>query len=710
MRESEIQEFTGDTIQPFSLTIETGTPESTGFTVHGAGLPAGGLPLAVEVSQGKRTFKESRGFCTWSPKNRTDWTSVRWTEHNAEGERITLTGHVAGADRAQPIEVVLESREGGPIAVAVRAPDSDGITLTIAPRKKLACYGAGAQFTHVNLVGHRFPIIAQEPGIGRGIQPLTWFMNRVAGAGGSDVQSSCPSNQFTTSGGWAWVGHNLEPAFLDFSGEGTIRIEVEASALSGALVVGETPKAITERVTALVGRMPPLPSWTQQGAIIGLQGGSAVAEKRVAQLERAGVPVAALWLQDWIGQRKTSVGKQLWWNWERDQEHYPRWDQFKEKGLRTLSYFNPFLIDPTEKGNFRRNLLEEARERGFLVRKPDGSPYPVQNTSFFAELLDLSNPAAVEWYESLIAEHLNKDSVSGWMADFAEALPFDAKLEGSDNPVAYHNAYPVEWARANRSAISKAGAEDEAFFFSRSGHTLSPGAGRCFWLGDQLTSWHKQDGIHSALSGLLSSGFSGFSINHSDVGGYTTTAVPGMPPILPGLVYRRSAELLMRWTELNAFTCLFRTHEGNQPTRNVQIWDSEELLRHFAFFARVFAALAPYREPLFEEAATIGYPLVRHSYLVHPEDEALKQEDLQFFLGDDLLIAPVLEKSSTQKRVRFPAGSWTSLWDPDGVFHNADGVTRICNAPIGTPCVWYRSDSPYAAVFQGVSRLEGRPV
>ena len=34
------------------------------------------------------------------------------------------------------------------------------------------------------------------------------------------------------------------------------------------------------------------------------------------------------------------------------------------------------------------------------------------------------------------------DKVSGWMADFAEALPFDAALDSADDAVAYHNAYP----------------------------------------------------------------------------------------------------------------------------------------------------------------------------------------------------------------------------------------------------------------------------
>ena len=103
-------------------------------------------------------------------------------------------------------------------------------------------------------------------------------------------------------------------------------------------------------------------------------------------------------------------------------------------------------------------------------------------------------------------------------------------------------------------------------FFNRAGFTRSPGHNTLFWLGDQL-DWRAEDGIRSGVAGLLSSGFSGISQNHSDIGGYTTTAVPGLPFKIPLLDHRRSPKLLRRWIELNAFTAVFRT-QGNQPARN----------------------------------------------------------------------------------------------------------------------------------------------
>jgi len=74
-------------------------------------------------------------------------------------------------------------------------------------------------------------------------------------------------------------------------------------------------------------------------------------------------------------------------------------------------------------------------------------------------------------------------------------------------------------------------------------------------------SWDAHDGIKSALLGMLQAGVSGFSLSHSDVGGYT--AIPTL---------ERSKQLLLRWMELSALAdAVFRTHQGNKPFSNAQV-------------------------------------------------------------------------------------------------------------------------------------------
>lgn len=52
--------------------------------------------------------------------------------------------------------------------------------------------------------------------------------------------------------------------------------------------------------------------------------------------------------QDWVGQRKTIIGSQLWWNWELDHMHYHGWrelvDDFTNHNIRVMAYCNPCLV------------------------------------------------------------------------------------------------------------------------------------------------------------------------------------------------------------------------------------------------------------------------------------------------------------------------------------------------------------------------------
>lgn len=90
------------------------------------------------------------------------------------------------------------------------------------------------------------------------------------------------------------------------------------------MLTGKSILDLITSYTALVGRTKPLPPWIGQGAVLGLQGGTEAVQSTIKQVsEQWGnlSDVAAVWLQDWTGQRVFSgpndlprVG--LWWNWE----------------------------------------------------------------------------------------------------------------------------------------------------------------------------------------------------------------------------------------------------------------------------------------------------------------------------------------------------------------------------------------------------------
>jgi alpha-glucosidase len=574
----------------------------------------------------------------------------------------------------------------------------DRLYLTYASEPEERFFGFGVQYTHFDLKGRRVPIFIQEQGIGRGEQPITWAADWQADAGGSPFTSGASVPHYVTSEMRSLFLENYEYSSFDLTEKDRVQVEVFSSRMRGQILSGDNPAELIEQYTEYSGRMRPLPEWILGGAVVGLQGGTQEVADISERLAALDTPVAAFWLQDWVGQRETSFGTQLWWNWELDRGHYPDWNSLRERlaegDVRLMTYVGPWVAtDIAKKKSYRRNLFKEAANKDYLIRNEEGKPYSVRTTDFSAAFVDLTNPQARTWIKEVIKEELIGTGASGWMADFGEGLPYDAVLYSGADPKSYHNRYAEEWAEVNREAIREAGLEDDAVFFSRSGYTKSPGESTLFWLGDQIVSWDEHDGIKSAVTGLLSSGLSGYSLQHSDVGGYT--AIDG-----PLLTYHRSKELLMRWTELAAFTVVFRTHEGNRPEVNHQIYSDAETLRHFARLAEVYAAWKPYRLELVREAAGTGLPVVRHPFIHYPDDPEVYGLEYQFMVGPELLVAPVLDPGERAVNVYLPAGRWVHLWSGDEYGSAEEGVYETVSVPIGEPAVFYKEGSDAGRRFR----------
>jgi alpha-glucosidase (family GH31 glycosyl hydrolase) len=582
------------------------------------------------------------------------------------------------------------------------------IYLTCASSPEERFFGFGVQYTYFDLKGRKVPIFIQEQGIGRGEQPITWAADWQADAGGDPYTSYASVPHYVTSEMRSLFLENDEYSSFDLREEDRGQVEIFSSRMSGQILSGETPAELIEQYTEYSGRMRPLPDWILGGAVVGVQGGTDKVLEISDQLEALDAPVAAFWLQDWVGQRETGFGTQLWWNWELDEDHYPEWNLLREsleqKDIRLMTYVSPFLADDvaSNKKNHRRDLFAEAERNGYLVQNQSGGPYRIKITDFSAGLVDLTDPGARAWMKDVIKDELLGNGASGWMADFAEGLPYDAVLSSGADPKSYHNRYAEEWAELNREAIREAGRGDDVVFFNRSGYLRSPEYSTLFWLGDQLVSWDEHDGIKSAVTGLISSGLSGYALEHTDIGGYT--AIDN-----PFLKYHRSRELLMRWTELGAFTVVFRTHEGNRPGVNHQIYSDAETLRHFARLAEVYAAWKPYRMKLVEEAAETGLPVVRHPFVHYPDDPEVYGLDYQFMVGSEFMVAPVLDPGEDTVEVYLPAGRWVHLWSgKEYGSEEVEGVYQAVPAPIGEPAVFYKEGSDAGRRFR--EELERRGV
>jgi sulfoquinovosidase len=602
-------------------------------------------------------------------------------------------------------------------------------------------FGFGEQFTHFNMKGKEPFLFTEEQGIGRGDMPITFGANLTEGAGGNEYTSYAPIPHYITTKNKSVFFENTTYSKFDLKDPNEVSVLFWENSLKGTIWQAASPLELIELYTAKTGRNPELPDWAY-GSWMGVQAGEISVPafenkelKKYAKLNKilddaknAGNPISALWIQDWCGRRITGFGDQLKWRWYADDDMYPNLKEFiaeqNKKNVKVLGYINSFLadVDPrvdfpeeklfsdikkdklkfyddlkdgqdpnttmVKKKIFSNPMLEEAKKLGFLVKNNSGEDYKIRTVGFPAYLIDLSNPAAVKWTKDIIKKNMIDIGLSGWMADFGEWLPFDAKMFNGESGESYHNKYPVEWARVNREAIVEAKKEGQIVFFTRAGYSYSNKYSTAFWAGDQLVNFGEHDGLPSTVVGLTTSGISGLAINHSDIGGYTTIT----NPLMLGK-YKRTKETFLRWTEMNAFTPVYRTHEGNKPKPNHQPYTDKDTIEFFARFGKIHFALKDYLKELGKEAKTKGYPIVRATYLHYPEDPNTFNLRHQFMLGADLLMLPVVKEGDSSVEGYLPAGEWEHLFT--GKVY-AGGKTIELEAPIGTPAVFLKKGSNWS--------------
>lgn len=450
--------------------------------------------------------------------------------------------------------------------------------------------------------------------------------------------------------------------------------------------IAQSFEELSEKLSSLLGRQPELPDWAYDGAILGIQGGTQTVYDKLEKAADHDTAVAGVWCQDWEGRRVTAFGKQLQWNWEWDSERYPELDkkiwELKERGVRFLGYINPFLA-------IEKPLYAYAAKMGYCVKDSEGNDYLVKITTFPAAMVDLTNPEAYEWIKSVIKKNMIDFGLDGWMADFGEYLPADAVCADGESGLTAHNRWPELWARCNREAVEEAGLLGECVFFMRAGAAGSQKYATLVWAGDQCVDWSEDDGLPSVITAALSLGMSGYGLHTCDAGGYTTL-----------FHLKRDRELMLRWLEFACFTPVMRTHEGNRPDSNIQIYSDDEMIRDAARLTRMHTALLPYLRECVRENAEDGMPVMRPLFMAEPEcAEAYKRELYSYMLGGDMVVCPVVEQGAFTRSVWLPAGEWVHLWSGETFARGSHTV----GAPMGEPPVFYRAESKYAELFREIS-------
>ena len=340
-------------------------------------------------------------------------------------------------------------------------------------------------------------------------------------------------------------------------------------------------------------------------------------------------------------------------------------DKLHAMGYKVLLWMCPFVS--MDSPAFRRiafgsnpnDVKGYPVKGGFLLsskaigihRVPPAAAVPWWNG--YSALLDFTHPNAVAWFTEQL-ERLVKDyGADGFKFD-GGGVEFYSSVRGNflANDVTVSPA--AQSALYGDFAVKYKGSEYRNGF----GFAGKPVIMR---LHDKAHSW---EAVARLIPDMLAAGFVGCPFICPDMigGGEWTAFLPGAP---------FDPELFIRSAQIHALCPMMQMSAS--PWRVL----SKEYQCIFKQTVELRQKFAPRFVELAKASAKTGEPMMRNMEYCFPGMGYADVKD-QFMMGDDLLVAPVVEKGATSRTVILPPGRWKA--DDDQIYEGSASIT--ISAPI----------------------------
>ena len=415
-------------------------------------------------------------------------------------------------------------------------------------------------------------------------------------------------------------------------------MSVDDKVLDYVVWMGEDYKALLQSYLAKLGEIPMIPKWAfgfwmSKCSYMNQEEIYDVVEKA----KDHHIKIDVIHIDGW--QTPDDAGAWVW-----DRKRFPDPEgmirHLKENGIRLSLWMFPYIRETSK-------YFKEAAEKGYLVKDQKGEPcrfYATATSDIKVGCFDFTNPELVAWYRPRVQEVV-KMGIGVVKTDFSEAVPEDAVYFDGSNGIQGHNKLTYLYAKTVYDAMQevKAPLGEQAMLWGRSGfagsHTI-PAA----WAGDSSTHLNNHACI---LRGGLSAAMSGIPFWGFDMGGFYNTNEKGNE-CLP------TEEEYIRSCEFGFLNSLSRCH-GKTPR---EPWNfSKETEDIFRSFDNLRHSLLPYLYSTAMQAHLHSIPMIRPVIMEYPKDRNAREVELEYFLGDNLLIAPVFDQDELE--IYLPEGTWT---------------------------------------------------
>lgn len=319
-------------------------------------------------------------------------------------------------------------------------------------------------------------------------------------------------------------------------------------------------------------------------------------------------------------------------NW---QEDYGKWNfhpgrfpdpqkmikELHDKGFKVMLWICPFISPDND-------VFRELETKSMLLKDETGMPKMIKWWNGFSGVLDFTNPDAVTWFKSQLNFLMNKFNVDGFKFDAGDPRFYvDAKGYINISPNEHTKLfakigldYPLNEYRANWKMAGQ------------------PLANR---LRDKNHSWND---LKMLIPNMITAGLMGYSYSCPDMigGGNSDSFLDGA---------KIDQELIVRSAQCHALMPMMQFSVA--PWR---ILDSIQL-EAVKKAVRIRENHIDYLMKVVNESKEFCLPILCSMEYLFP-NSGYEKINNQFMIGEDLLVAPILEKRCIVQKILIPIGNW----------------------------------------------------
>ena len=547
------------------------------------------------------------------------------------------------------------------LAFVRRDGQNDTATMSLYAKPDEVFTGTGERFYKMDLSGHTFQLKNQD---GQGVNNRRAYKN-------------IPF--YLSSEMYGCFMHTSAYTKLSLADHSTRSVQwlVEQPVLDTFLIGGDTPEQILYGYRQLTGfpTMPPLWSfgvWMSRMTYFSADEVKTICDRMRAENYPCDViHLDTGWFKtDWLCE------------WKFNDERFPNPKKFigdlRKDGYKVSLWQLPYIAEDAEQH-------DEAQANKYYAPPTKKAERSGSNFSAldYAGTIDFTYPAATEWYKGLLKNLLDMGVVC-IKTDFGENIHMDALYHGM-KPELLNNLYGLLYQKAAYEITKEV--TGDGIIWARAGWA---GSQRypLHWGGDSEASW---DGLAGSLKGGLHIGLSGFAFWSHDVPGFH--GVPNfMNSVIPDDIY-------MRWTQFGVFTSHMRYH----GTSKREPWEYPNIAPLVKQWWNLRYALLPYIVEQSQKATQTGYPIIRALVMHHPDDKLCWHIDDQYYFGDDILVAPVMN-SENKRDVYLPEGKWVNFFTGE-VYEGAQWLKKL-NVPMEDMPVFVKYGAEIPVYLDRVSNTD----